>query len=461
MWDKIRAVWARELLDTVRDKRTLYMMVLLPIVLMPVIMLLGPVMISRQQEAMQETVPVVAFYGGAPADELVSWLESVGGLAVESGADGPTVDSPAVGGPGVDSLAAGGSGAHGSRADRSSADGSGAGGPGADGSAAGAAGDDGGSWAHLEARLHAGEVDLIVCMDADASVRWAAEEPIRVEIVYSAASSRSITALQRFDAALQGYGRQVAVIRLIERGLSPDLVQPFQVVSRRDISPEQQFTGRMLAMIVPFFIAVWAIAGGMYTAIDAAAGEKERNSLETLVMAPVPTSVLVIGKFLAITTVALIAVVLLIASTTASMLYVLPKLIGEESFAAASVTPASLLWLLLVMALFVALMSAVQLGLSVFSKSYREAQAYMTGLMFAVMLPGMYLMFMEETGAALWTYVVPVLNVLLVARDLLEGGLAAGAAAVIITVASLTVTGVVALWLTLRAFRHEQVIFRT
>ncbi len=54
MWFKIRAVWARELLDTVRDKRTLYMMVLLPIVIMPLIMMVGPVVMVRQQEAMQE-----------------------------------------------------------------------------------------------------------------------------------------------------------------------------------------------------------------------------------------------------------------------------------------------------------------------------------------------------------------------------------------------------------------------
>lgn len=407
MWGKIRAVWFRELLDTVRDKRTLYMMVLLPIVLMPLIMAAGPVLMIQQQEAMQETVPVMSLVGGERAGELSAWLGGSGLINVE-----------AVSG----AVDAGGRGA-------------------------------------LEQRLHDESIDLIVYVDEHAHELLASEQPVPFEVVFNSASQRSAMALQRFEAALESYRAQVVDERLVERGLSPELTRPFAITEMRNVAPQEKMAAQILGMIVPFFIAVWAVAGGMYTAIDAAAGEKERNSLESLVMAPVPAAVLVIGKFLAITTVTLVAVILLIVSSSVSMLYIVPRLLGEAGMMSTGLTIGGMLLLFVVMALFVALVAAIQLGMSVFSKSYREAQAYMTGLMFVVMLPAMYMMFMEEVGAALWAYFVPVLNVLLVAREILDGG--STAPALLATIGSLALLAAVALWGTLRAFRHERVVFRT
>lgn len=416
MWAKIRAVWARELLDTVRDKRTLYMMVLLPILIMPLVMMVGPVVMIRQEQALQEETAIVAFHGGAPVAELSSWLETIGGFAVEPG--------------GVVELGAGGAG-----------------------SAAGEA------RATLEARLRDGDVHLIVSVGDDAAARWEAQEPIALDIVYYSGSNRSVTALQRFQAALQAFGSQVGALRLAERGLSADLVQPFQVTSVHDVAPEEQFSGRMLAAFVPFFIVVWAVMGGMYTAIDAAAGEKERNSLESLVMAPTSTSSLVLGKFLAVFTVTLVAVLLLIVSSVGSMLYAMPKLLGEDALSV-SIKFGDVAFLFVVSALFVAFTSAIELGLSVYSKSFREAQSYMTALAFLVMLPSMYLVFAQATDVALWMYAVPVLNVLFVGSNVLNGTLP-GTGALLLTLGSSVVTAALALWWALRAFRDERVIFRS
>lgn len=420
MWAKIRAVWVRELLDTVRDKRTLYMMVLMPIVIMPLVMMIGPVVMTRQQQAAQDQPAVVAFHGAA-VPELTAWLETVGGFVVESGV---VAESGAV--------VVSGSGVAGGASDEARA--------------------------ALKARLQDGDVHLIVAMGDGAAALWDAEEPVPLEIIYYAGSNRSIAALQRFEAALQALGSQVGALRLAERGLPAELVQPFRVTAMHDITPEEQFTSQMLAGFVPFFIVVWAVMGGMYTAIDAAAGEKERNSLESLVMAPTSTSVLVMGKFLAVFTVTLLAVMLLIASSVVSMLYVMPVLMGEEAMTV-SIKFGDVAFLFIVMALFVALTSAVELGFSVYSKSYREAQSYMTALAFLVMLPSMYIMFAQPAETALWTYVVPVLNVLFIARDVLAGSLP-GAVPLVLTLASLVVTGGLALWWAQRAFRDERVIFR-
>src|SRR5690625_70698 len=84
VWAKIRAVWARELLDTVRDKRTLYMMVLLPIVLMPLMMAIGPLMAVRQVMQAEETVPAIALVGGEHVGDLSASLEASGRLVVKT-----------------------------------------------------------------------------------------------------------------------------------------------------------------------------------------------------------------------------------------------------------------------------------------------------------------------------------------------------------------------------------------
>lgn len=400
---KIRAVWGRELLDSVRDKRTLYMMVLLPIVLMPLIMLIGPVVLVRQQEALAEEVPVALVAGGEELPELLEWIEASGALSLERAQAGAEL-------------------------------------------------------AELETRLVTGDVHVILELPQGAAPSLAAEQPVAVRIVYEAADRRSAMATGIAETLLEQYGEQLVALRLGERGLSPELLMPF-AVERHDITPRERFGGQLLATLIPFFVVVWAVVGGMYTAIDAGAGEKERNSLESLIMTPVPAVVIVAGKVLAVATVAFVAVLLLIGSTAASLLYLLPRLMGVDESLSVSLTAGGAVSLLAALTLFVAFVSAVQLGMSVFSKSFREAQAYVTGLMFIVMLPAMYLMFVEETGTALWVYLIPVLNVLLVSREALTGS--ASLLPVLLTLASLTVAGGVAFGLAVRAFGSERVLFRT
>ena len=403
MWDKIRAVWFREMLDTVREKRTLYMMILLPIVLMPVITLIGPYMTVRQQETLAQEVPVAVVVGSEQLPQLVGWIEATGALAIEALPAGADLGA-------------------------------------------------------LEERLREGDVHLIVELPEGAAERLLAEQPVEVRVVVEAGSRRSAMAAELFKALLGRYSDQLVAMRLAERGLSQQLLEPF-VLQERDITPREQLAGRLLGMMVPFFVVVWAVAGGMHTAIDAGAGEKERNSLECLIMTPVPGVVIVAGKFLAVATVSFVAVLLLIASTSVSLLYLLPRIIGAADTVSVHLTIGGLLALMATMALFVGLMSAVQLAMSVFSKTFREAQVYVTALMFAVMLPAMYLMFVEETGAALWIYLIPVLNVLLVCREVLMG--TAGLPQVLVTLGALVVWVALAFGLAVRAFTQERVLFRT
>lgn len=403
MWCKIRTVWMRELLDTVRDRRTLFTMVLLPIILMPVMLSIGPIVMMREEEEAREAVPVASVIGGEHVADLVAQMERDGRWEVQS--------IPV-----------------------------------------------GGNDAELEKRLEEGEFDLVVYVGENAAERLADEQPVSVEVAYAMGKNRSVQALERFEFLLNAYGDDLVSARLEARGLAPELIRPFEITERRNVTPDRDFIAQMLGMMVPMFVVMWGVVGGMYVAVDSGAGEKERNSLESLLMAPVPAAALAIGKLLAVATVSFGTVLLMIGSILGSFLYLLPRLLGGTEALTFRLSPTGALLMMAMMALFVTFTSSVLLGLSVYSKSPREAQAYTSALMFAAMLPGMYLAFVQELKAALWLYFVPVINVLLVTRELFEG--IPGVAALAATFVSLAVVAAGALWLTLRAFRDERVLFR-
>lgn len=401
-WFAVRTVWFKELVDTVRDKRTLIMMVLLPLVLMPLVFLIGPVLMQREAQALTESLPVAVFVGDAGAIKLQQWFSETNALDAS----------------------------HVTELDRSQADKS----------------------------VRRGDVDLIVYVHAGNDT--ASEATVPLELVYESRRGKSLNALRRFEGHVQVYSGQIVAERLAQRALSPTLLEPLQVTAVHDLTTDEQIGGRILGMILPFLIAIWAVTGGMYTAIDVAAGEKERGTLESLIMAPVSRGALVVGKFLAVVTVAFTAVSLLIASMLVSILYLMPRLMGEDGLSLQfAMEPLGVMLLLIVMVLFIAMVAALLLALSAFGKSFREGQSYTTGLMIVVMLPGMYFMFVEDVSVAAWVYAVPIFNVMLVLRELLEG--MANWAHLGITLASLAVCAGIAMLASFKVFLNERVLFRS
>lgn len=398
-WFAIKTVWFKELVDTVRDKRTLYVMVLLPLVLMPALFVAGPALMSRQAAAWEETLPKALFVGGPEAAELA---EAVSRAGIFEAAHANAFDSGAA-----------------------------------------------------EDAVRAKTYDLVVF----AAKQGEEGGPADLQVVFESRRGASSSAAERFEAFLREYSAAVAAERLQAMGIAPEMLEPYRLAGIVDVTTEQEIGGLLLGMILPFLIAMWAVMGGMYTAIDVAAGEKERGTLESLLMAPVSRAALVIGKLLAIVTVSLIANLLMIFSMAFSVLYLMPLLMsGSELQLSFRIEPVSLLLLAVLMFFFVLMTSALLLTLSAFGKSFREGQAYTTALTFAVMLPGMYFVFVQEINAEAWAYAVPVFNVLLVFRNLLEGVIDWGRMG--ITFVSLTVCAALSVYAAFRIFLNERVLFR-
>jgi sodium transport system permease protein len=208
-----------------------------------------------------------------------------------------------------------------------------------------------------------------------------------------------------------------------------------------------------LLMLIPLILILMTITGAVYPAIDLTAGERERGTLESLMAAPVPRLGMLFAKYVAVVSVALVTAVLNLAAmfVTSYSIGLNEMLFGVEGL---SVSAAVLVFLLLV--LFAAFFSAVLLAVTSFARSFKEAQAYLIPLMVLAISPGLFtLMPGVEMNAAM--AVTPLLNMVLLARDVLEGTsqpLLAGLAVV-----STILYALVAIALAARIFGSDAILY--
>jgi ABC-2 type transport system permease protein/sodium transport system permease protein len=175
--------------------------------------------------------------------------------------------------------------------------------------------------------------------------------------------------------------------------------------------------GLSVAVFVPLVLILMTMTGAVYPAIDLTAGERERGTLEVLLAAPVPRVSLLFGKYVAVVAVAVLTALVNLGSMTVSLLV---SGMAERVFGPAGLRVVTLLEVFGLVLLFAAFFAAVLLVLTSFARSFKEAQAYLIPLMVVALVPGIVglLPGLRLTGALA---VVPLLNIVLLARDLLEG----------------------------------------
>ncbi len=191
--------------------------------------------------------------------------------------------------------------------------------------------------------------------------------------------------------------------------------------------------------LVPLILILMTITGAVYPAIDLTAGERERGTLEILMAAPLPRLSLLLAKYAAVMTVAMLTALVNLASMTATLWYLEKQGLGSGTggrlLGEGSLSPLLFLEVFGLLLLFAAFFSGVLLALTSFARSFKEAQAYLIPLMLLSLLPGMLSLVpgLHLSGPLL---LVPLLNVVLLARDLLAGN-AEPLAAVVVVVSTL------------------------
>ena len=286
--------------------------------------------------------------------------------------------------------------------------------------------------------------------------------------VYSKAGNlRSELSAGKLEDVISTYQQTLVAERLREVGLEPSVLEPI-TVRNEDASSQAERSSGQLAWLIPFFIAVWTLAGGQMTAIDATAGEKERGTLESLLVAPVRRAEVVVGKFLATMTFGLSAALMAILGYVlgGTVLRQLFRLQGEEAQDIVSVMGGALnvsafgVVMLIISALLLAgLIAALLISIAMFARSFKEAQSYVAPLSFVLILPAVGLQFADFFGSNPVLYLIPVLNTLIVMDDLVKGS--AEALPLVLTYGSSLAYTALLLDFAFRSFKREGVIFRT
>lgn len=235
-----------------------------------------------------------------------------------------------------------------------------------------------------------------------------------VELVGSSANTRAQGGMGRLMRLLQGFGQEQAVLRLAWRGVSPALLQPLQLEERDLADPRAR--AAQLTGLLPFFVLMAVLYGALNAALDSTAGERERGSLEPLLMNPAPRVALVLGKWGAVAAVGMLIAVL-------SCFSFLPAqwLLRSESLAAMfqfGLREAALfLALLLPLA---AMLSALLMAVAIRCKSFKEAQANSTVVLLVVSMLPLVTVFSQE-GERPWHLWLPALAQVTLMGRVLKG----------------------------------------
>ena len=398
----VRLVAAKELRESLRDRRTLFVALLLPVLLYPLMMLAVGPLVSRQKQKLMGDAQTVVITGGMP-----KFVETLGQMTTHEGKrllDPSTLTFTSSDNP--------------------------------------------------QADLEAGRIALWVEIEGTQE-DLRGNRPTRVTVHRDGTSDESLAAEKKFNAVLESWSEVVLNQREDALDLPHDWHRPIATTVADVASPERRAAflfGKMLA----FVLVVLTLSSSFYPAVDAVAGEKERGTMETLLVAPCGRAELVLGKFVAVLAVTLAAATL----NLASMGLTLGPLMGQlapEVGTGLVVTPPVLVGILALLVPLSALFSAVSLALSTLARSVKEAQHYLTPL-FVVVMPLAMVVVLPDVPLTAQLAPVPVTNAVLFFRDLLLGKTEAGST--VIVMLSTFAYAALALWGCVALFLREETLFR-
>jgi sodium transport system permease protein len=395
-------VYRKELIDSLRDRRTLVSMIAVPLLIMPLLMIgFGVASMALLGQAMRE-IPKVMILGGEDSPRVMAEL---GGLK-----DVEIVP------------------AQGDYADE----------------------------------ISNKQIRAAVEIPARFDAKLVAGEQATVKIYMYEGELKSSFAADRLQRFIQKLRDRAVHEQLQARHLPDSLVQPFDIV-QKNVAPPEKVGGAILGGLVPYFVILLCMTGAMYPAMDLTAGEKERGTIETILCSPVSRTHLVLGKFLMVLTASIATAILAIVSMSASFgagKRLLLGVVSNEADAALQITItgkaiASIFLVVLPIAVF---FSAALLALSLFAKSYKEAQSYISPLMIVMVMPAVAALL---PGVELTPILalIPVLNTSLVSKEIIAGTYHWNLIAVIFL--SSSAYAALALAIAVKLFQREDVLFRT
>jgi sodium transport system permease protein len=396
-------VYRKELTEAIRDRRTVISTILVPLLLFPVLSVgFGSLAFMLVGKAKEE-VPKVMLRGGEDSPEVVAGLKKLDKIEI-------VPETP--------------------------------------------------DWKN---QIINKEVRAAVEIPAGFQADVAQQKADTVKIYNYEGELKSEFASDKVEKYLKSYSDNLVKERLAAKNLPVDVLKPFEM-KRENVAPPEKVSGAAMGGIIGYMVILLCMTGAMYPAMDLTAGEKERGTMETILSSPISRTHLVLGKFFLILTAALGTAALSVLSMGISfnvLSHYTGKTEGGRAAAAGFIlhlgpkTVASVFLMALPIAV---LFSAVLMTIALFAKTYKEAQSYLTPMTFIVIVPAIASMLpgVELTSKLA---LIPILSTSLLCKELVAGTYHWNLIALIFS--STCVYAAVALFIAIKMFQRESVLFRS
>jgi sodium transport system permease protein len=382
-------VFRKELTDALRDRRTWIVVLVSSILAGPISLLLLSKFVASVEESVARREVFLA--GGDAAPTLANFIQRAGGTVKEAPAD-------------------------------------------------------------FRERVRSGELqNAVVVVPPDFEARLGRGESIRLDVVFDDTSSRSQGPVRATLGLLRAFSRELGSQRLLARGVGLQVLNPVDVEEINLAAGKSR--GAQLLFLVPWLALLGAVVGAISVAIDVTAGERERGSLEPLLMNPVSTPAIVFGKWAVVAACSAAVVVLTLIGFRGAMVF-----IPSENLSALMQFGAAESALFLAMLLpFAAMIAAVNMFAATYGRSHKEAQTYASYLTMLVNFAPVIPLFLSVRDAA-WQLYVPAMAQQVVMMRALRGE-AVGAADVLVPAAMAIGITALALGAQARLLRNERIVF--
>ncbi len=281
-----------------------------------------------------------------------------------------------------------------------------------------------------------------------------------VDIYYYEGEIKSSFGADHLQDAIKDYREDVVKERLTANNLPASVLSPFEI-KRQNVAPLEKVGGASIGGFIGYAVILLCLTGAMYPAIDLTAGEKERGTIETILSSPISRIDLVLGKFLLVFSASLVSAILSVTSMGTSF-----ALLGHSHLMTSSggqslnlsLGPLSVAAVFFMALPLAVLFSAVLMTIALFAKTYKEAQSYLTPLTFLVVIPAIASI-MPGVELTPKLALIPVLNTSLVCKEIISGTYHWNS--ILLIFASTCVYAAAAIFLAVKMFQREDVLFRS
>lgn len=355
----VKQIFKKEMIDILRDKKTIFMMIILPLLLYPILMVGASSIMSMSINKMEQTTVNIAFNNN-PSDNLINILNKT------NEDDEAKVNIIKV--------------------------------------------DD-----YKEA-LDNETLDAYIEINENNDIQ-------SYKIYTNSSKNNSYTAEKRIKEALDEYKEEIVEMNLAQEGLDAQKTLEPITYETLDIAKNEEIAGNILGQILPFILIIGVLLGSIYPAIDVMAGEKERGTLETLFTLPISNLELVMGKYMAVSFCAVVTAFLNIISILISIGFMtltagIANEMGMPKFDFTQMIFPGIITMICI-GLFAMVVSAISMCVCSLAKSFKDAQNYITPVMLIIMIPS-YVSMIPNIELDGFTSTIPVVNISLLIKSVLS-----------------------------------------